>query len=56
MITSFIWEKIDDQCDRVEVIGGWVLRSKDIDDCNTHYTVLAMVFIPDPGHDWKIRK
>lgn len=51
---KFQWEKLDSECQRAKVIGGWVLRSRDVDDCNTHYTVESMVFIHDPKHEWNI--
>lgn len=54
MKIKFEWETLDAQCQRVKVIGGWVLRSHDVDDCNSEYTVESMVFIPDPEHRWKI--
>jgi len=49
---KFEWETLDDTTKRARVIGGWVLRSKDTDDCNSHYTVESMVFISDPAHLW----
>lgn len=54
MKIKFEWEILDSECRRAKVIGGWVLRSRDVDDCNTHYTVESMVFISDPTHQWKI--
>ncbi len=51
---KFEWEKLDMECQRAKVIGGWILRSRDINDCNTEYTVESMVFIPDPAYKWKI--
>lgn len=53
---KFEWERLDDECDRARVFGGWVLRSQDVDDCNSEYTVQSMVFIPDEKHEWKITK
>jgi hypothetical protein len=54
MKIEFEWEYLDDDCQRVKVIGGWVLRYRDIDDCNSEYTVASMVFISDPEHLWKV--
>lgn len=51
---KFQWEKLDEECERAKVFGGWILRSRDVNDCNTEYTVESMVFIPDPEHKWAI--
>jgi hypothetical protein len=52
---KFQWEKLNSTTERAKVIGGWVLRSRDVDDCNTQYTVESMVFIPDPEHKWSVK-
>lgn len=51
---KFQWEELDDDCQRTKVMGGWILRSRNINHCNTEYTVESMVFIPDPEHKWQI--
>lgn len=53
---KFVWEKIDADTERAMVYGGWLIRSRDIDACNTYYTVESMVFVPDEKHKWKISK
>lgn len=53
---KFKWDKIEETTEIAKVFGGWVIRSRDVDDCNTEYTVESMVFVPDPTHQWKVDK
>lgn len=55
MEIKFEWERLDNECQRAKVIGGWIVRSRDVDDCNTQYTVESMVFVSDVKHEWKIK-
>ncbi len=54
MKIPFKWEAIEETTARAKVIGGWILRSRDVDECNSAYTVLSMVFVPDPKHEWEV--
>lgn len=51
---KFEWQRLDTETQRAKVFGGWIVRSHDVDDCNNHYTVESMVFVPDPEHKWKV--
>lgn len=50
----FGWERLDGNTERAEVIGGWLVRSRDVDACNSYYTVESMVFVPDEQHLWSV--
>jgi hypothetical protein len=40
---------------RMKIPGGWIVKTTmDKDNIAASYAV-AMVFVPDPQHDWKIR-
>ena len=44
------WEDIDDQTDRLKVLGGWIVRSW-MSGRSVH-----QVFISDEYHDWKLEE
>ena len=52
---KFEWETINEASGycthRAKVLGGWVILHVSYDDLNES---LAMVFIPDPHHAWKV--
>ena len=53
---KFVWEKIckDQPTFRAQVPGGWLVKACDTNDVNTEYTVMTMVFVPDPTHAWNL--
>jgi hypothetical protein len=56
---EFKWEGLDGgPTDRAKVIGGWIVRSLER-DYNVHDGAMnlstAMVFVPDPGHEWEVK-
>jgi len=50
----FEWENIAGGVERAPVFEGWIVRSRETDDCNTQYTVESVVFVPDKYHKWKL--
>jgi hypothetical protein len=57
----FDWEKIYSNAGsvvgatyRAKVYGGWIVKSFEVNDCNSETTSESMVFVPDPRHEWKI--
>jgi len=53
---KFEWERIagTPPTERARVFGGWIVRTFDINDCNTETTSEALVFLSDPEHKWRI--
>lgn len=50
---EFKWEKLDNFTARAKVIGGWVVSTT---SCFKENISEAMVFVPDPKHEWVIDK
>lgn len=58
---KFEWEQIHqrdsqsalDGTQRAKVIGGWLVRTLVL---ATTKTMMQMVFVSDPNHEWKIEK
>ena len=56
------WEEIDAYHQRATVFGGWILKASEEVIHNTDHSGMvggwdyriAMVFIPDPSHEWRI--
>lgn len=44
------WEDVNDDTERLEVPGGWLVRTKH--DVRRVQEAMAMVFVPDPNRDW----
>ena len=49
MKIEFKWEKIVPGTHRAKVIGGWILN------VFNENTGEALVFIPDPNHEWEVQ-
>lgn len=53
MEIQFQWETVDQETDRAEVAGGWIIRSRWV---GYKADVENMVFIKDSAHEWKLKK
>lgn len=65
---QFQWERLDQNTQRVKVLGGWLVKTEttlyncmtiNTSPCasylNFHIPTLSVVFIPDEFHKWDVR-
>ena len=53
------WEIIDQHHSRAKVFGGWLVKSVVLQSANDKIVgvvSVAMAFVPDPEHKWKLEK
>jgi hypothetical protein len=52
------WEELEDHLmttQRMRVPGGWLVRSTARESGEAEVTIaIAIVFLPDPGHEWRL--
>ena len=61
MRIPFCFEKIDSNHSRARVIGGWLVKAtNEVKQAADWHNIggagqrIAMTFVPDPDHEWKI--
>lgn len=48
------WERINETTERLQVHGGWLVRSKDM--TNRGSMAMAQSFVSDADHEWELPK